>query len=155
MTKDEALAFDLALNALLWANVEINEWRDDAHGYTPEDQPQIMEAITAIKQALAAPLTHKTARWTDEEYREISDQVISTLVEYGAELRTADCQMQILREELAESRRGVDALVALARADEREKAKHNEEVLMNALWKACGDDGQMVEETIESQGELK
>jgi hypothetical protein len=41
------------------------------------------------------------------------------------------------------------------RADEREKAKHNEEVLMNALWKACGDDGQMVVETIESQGELK
>jgi hypothetical protein len=44
---------------------------------------------------------------------------------------------------------------ALVRADEREKAKHNEEVLMNALWKACGDDGQLVEETIESQGELK
>jgi hypothetical protein len=74
-------------------------------------------AITAIEQALAALPTHKTARWTDEEYREISDQVISTLVEYGAELRTADCQMQILREELAESRREIDALVALARAD--------------------------------------
>jgi hypothetical protein len=42
-----------------------------------------------------------------------------------------------------------------ALADEREKAKHNEEVLMNALWKACGDDGQLVEATIESQGELK
>jgi hypothetical protein len=38
---------------------------------------------------------------------------------------------------------------------EREKAKHNEEVLMNALWKACGDDEQLVEATIESQGELK
>ncbi len=38
---------------------------------------------------------------------------------------------------------------------EREKAKHNEEVLMNALWKACGDDAQVVEATIESQGELK
>jgi hypothetical protein len=44
---------------------------------------------------------------------------------------------------------------ALVRADEREKAKHNEEVLMNALWKACGDDAQVVEATIESQGELK
>jgi hypothetical protein len=49
----------------------------------------------------------------------------------------------------------LDRLVALVRADEREKAKHNEEILMNALWKACGDDGQLVEETIESQGELK
>jgi hypothetical protein len=47
------------------------------------------------------------------------------------------------------------AFEALVRADEREKAKHNEEVLMNALWKACGDDGQLVEATIESQGELK
>jgi hypothetical protein len=54
MTKDEAL--DKALNALLWANIEINDWRDDAHGYKPEDQPQIMEAITSIKQALAAPV---------------------------------------------------------------------------------------------------
>jgi hypothetical protein len=54
MTKDEAL--DKALNALLWANIEINDWRDDAHGYKPEDQPQIMEAITAIRQARAAPV---------------------------------------------------------------------------------------------------
>jgi hypothetical protein len=54
MTKDEAL--DRALNALLWANIEINDWRDDAHGYKPEDQPQIMEAITAIKQARSAPV---------------------------------------------------------------------------------------------------
>jgi len=49
----------------------------------------------------------------------------------------------------------IKAFEALVRADEREKAKHNEEVLMNALWKACGDDGQLVVETIESQGELK
>jgi hypothetical protein len=46
-------------------------------------------------------------------------------------------------------------LVAVSAAAEREKAKHNEEVLMNALWKACGDDAQVVEATIESQGELK
>jgi hypothetical protein len=38
---------------------------------------------------------------------------------------------------------------------ERERSKHNEEVLMNALWKACGDDEQRVKATIESQGELK
>jgi hypothetical protein len=38
---------------------------------------------------------------------------------------------------------------------EREKFKHNEEVLMNALWKACGDDEEVVDATIESQGELK
>ena len=49
----------------------------------------------------------------------------------------------------------IKAFEAHVRADEREKAKHNEEVLMNALWKACGDDAQVVEATIESQGELK
>jgi hypothetical protein len=73
----------------------------------------------------------------------------------GDELEATNRQVEILNDALAESRRGIDAMIALARADEREKAKHNEEVLMNALWKACGDDGQMVVETIESQGELK
>jgi hypothetical protein len=62
MTKDEALAFDLALNALLWANNEINDWRHDAHGYKPEDHPQITKAITAIKQALAAPVQEPVAK---------------------------------------------------------------------------------------------
>ena len=53
MTKDEALK--LALEALLWANKEINGWRDDAYGYEPEDQPEIMSAITALEEALAQP----------------------------------------------------------------------------------------------------
>ena len=70
MTKDEAL--DKALNALLWANIEINDWRDDAQGYTPEDQPQIMDAITAIKQARSAPVQEPvfkpcSCRWKGEE----------------------------------------------------------------------------------------
>jgi hypothetical protein len=38
---------------------------------------------------------------------------------------------------------------------EIKRLEHNIEVLMNALWKACGDDAQVVEATIESQGELK
>jgi NMD protein affecting ribosome stability and mRNA decay len=51
MTKDEALR--LALEALEWANKEINKWMDDAYGYDPEEHPEIMQAITAIKEALA------------------------------------------------------------------------------------------------------
>ena len=47
------------------------------------------------------------------------------------------------------------AFEALVRADERARLEHNNEVLMNALWKACGDDEQVVNATIESQGELK
>jgi hypothetical protein len=33
--------------------------------------------------------------------------------------------------------------------------QHNNEVLTNALWKACGDDEQVVADTIESQGTLR
>lgn len=33
--------------------------------------------------------------------------------------------------------------------------EHNIEVLTNALWKACGDDRQVVDDTIESQGALR
>jgi hypothetical protein len=50
MTKDKAL--ELALEALEWANKEINAWMDDAQGLEPEDHPEIMLAINAIKDAL-------------------------------------------------------------------------------------------------------
>ena len=35
------------------------------------------------------------------------------------------------------------------------RLQHNNEVLSNALWKACGDDGKVVSDTIESQGDLR
>jgi hypothetical protein len=38
---------------------------------------------------------------------------------------------------------------------EIKRLEHNIEVLMDALFKSCGDDAQVVEATIESQGELK
>ena len=71
--------------------------------------------------------------------------------------------------------KAIKAFEALVRADEREaaQAEHeadkviieyheatikrleaNQEVLMNALWKACGDDEEVVNATIESQGSL-
>ena len=40
-------------------------------------------------------------------------------------------------------------------AAELSRLHHNNEVLMNALMKACGDDEQVVKDYIESQGELK
>lgn len=40
-------------------------------------------------------------------------------------------------------------------AEELRRLHHNNEVLMNALWKACGDDEQVVNDTIDSQGEFK
>jgi hypothetical protein len=52
MTKDKALL--IASEALEWANKEINNWIDDAYGLEPEEHPEIMQAITAIKAALEA-----------------------------------------------------------------------------------------------------
>ena len=40
-------------------------------------------------------------------------------------------------------------------ADELRRLHHNSLVLTDALWKACGDDEEVVNATIESQGELK
>jgi hypothetical protein len=36
-----------------------------------------------------------------------------------------------------------------------ERLEHNNRVLTNAVWKACGDDEQVVNDTIESQGTLR
>ena len=83
MTKDEALK--LALEALEMCEVP----------WTGTLDHNLTEAITAIKQALAAP-------------------------DLQAELDATNRQVEILSDALAESRREVDALVALARADERE-----------------------------------
>ena len=39
--------------------------------------------------------------------------------------------------------------------DELRRLHHNNQVLKNALWKACGDDEEAVNATIASEGELK
>ena len=38
---------------------------------------------------------------------------------------------------------------------ERSRLKRNEGVMMDALYKACGDDEEMVRQTIDSQGVLR
>ena len=40
-------------------------------------------------------------------------------------------------------------------AAELRRLQHNNQVLTDALWKACGDDEEAVNSTIASQGELK
>jgi hypothetical protein len=42
----------------------------------------------------------------------------------------------------------------LVAAKEREIYDHDTRVLMDALWKSCGDDEEVVRETIDSQGTL-
>jgi len=77
-------------------------------------------------------------------------------------------QMLIQRDEAIDALRNMlsqeHALYELARLGQElqpeplaqlRRLHHNNVVLKNALWKACGDDGEVVNATIESQGELK
>ena len=48
-----------------------------------------------------------------------------------------------------------DHLTSKVAADELRRLHHNNQVLTDALWKACGDDEGVVNDTIASQGELK
>lgn len=56
----------------------------------------------------------------------------------------------------AASENAIKAAAELRRLhDKCERLAHNYDVLENALWKACGDDKEIVDAYIESQGELK
>lgn len=53
---------------------------------------------------------------------------------------------------LAEQLEAVGLFAAVA--EELRRQDHNAQVLTNALWKACGDNEDVVNATIESQGQL-
>jgi hypothetical protein len=53
----------------------------------------------------------------------VSQPVREALLHMEAELDATNRQVEILSDALAESRREIDAMVALARADERERIK--------------------------------
>lgn len=71
MTTQQLAAMKLALEALKWANKEINEWREDAYGYDAKDQPTIMSAVNAINEALAQPEQEPVAWMSSGEARMI------------------------------------------------------------------------------------
>ena len=48
-----------------------------------------------------------------------------------------------------------ESIMLCRAAAELRRLDHNNRVLTDALWKACGDDEATVNATIESQGELK
>ena len=50
---------------------------------------------------------------------------------------------------------GADHPAVRAISAELRRLHHNNQVLKNALWKACGDDEEAVNDTIASEGELK
>jgi hypothetical protein len=100
MTKDEALALDLALEAL----ERLDGWLALRYGsgLTPQEQ----QVITAIKQARSAPVQEPVALVID-----------GVLVKYSIPKKYTG---SLYTTPPAAQRPDVDALVALARADERE-----------------------------------
>jgi hypothetical protein len=79
-------AMKLALEALEWANKEINEWRDDAYGYDAEDQPIIMAAVTALRLEIDAQnMASKQAQQEPriDIYRSFEQWKIGNVLEHG------------------------------------------------------------------------
>jgi hypothetical protein len=64
----------------------------------------------------------------------VSQPVREALLQMEAELNATNRQVEILSDALAESRREVDALVALARADEREACARVCDDIGEDLW---------------------
>jgi hypothetical protein len=99
---------------------------------TPMAEEYWNKAITAIKQALAAPVQEPLQPvWNNlPSNKDVEDAMrikrLNQLTtppaapDLQAELDATNRQVEILSDALAESRREIDALVALARADERE-----------------------------------
>jgi uncharacterized membrane protein YccC len=58
---------------------------------------------------------------------------------------------------LRQTRDGIRTAIKQAEKELNELARlqHNNAVLMDALWKSCGDDEETVNATIESKGKLK
>jgi hypothetical protein len=69
----------------------------------------------------------------------VSPLVREALLQMEAELDAANRQVEILSDALAESRRNIDALVALARADEREAFNKERQQYADWLDEAAAD----------------
>ena len=143
MNKDEAL--DLALEALEMADELEEGYGVDFKKYGLKVDKDIRakyeKALAAIKQALAAPVQEPVGEVVVESmgvrgsdamrvrmhfYKEIppvGSKIYTTppaAPDLKAELDATNRQVEILSDALAESRREIDALVAIVRADERE-----------------------------------
>jgi hypothetical protein len=153
----------LALEALEMAQELEEGYGIDFKKYGLEFDKDIRDkyatAITAIKQALAAPVkdnsnyrldppgldpaggTQVSKVWWD------GDKLIAKPIPFvefykaapdlQAELEATNRQVEILSDALAESRREIDAMIALARADERGKWMERAHIMILGEREAC------------------
>jgi hypothetical protein len=84
-------------------------------------------------------LAQQEPDWKAEYLKSVESGCITLdeLREANAELDATNRQVEILSDALAESRREIDALVALARADEREKWRERAAILIRGEREAC------------------
>jgi hypothetical protein len=78
------------------------------------------------------------------------DEIIDTAIQAWADAGEG----WVVKEWFADRAKAFEAFAKLVAAKEREVHEHDMGVLMDALWKACGDDEEVVNATIESQGTL-
>jgi hypothetical protein len=98
------------------------------------------------------PEVLRLAEWLSTDY---SDDVRVTAA--AAELRRLHAEVERLRDGLlAWQTASMDIGQQLKKAEaEVERLCHNNRVLTDAVWKACGDEESAVHDTIASQGDLK
>ena len=97
---------------------------------------------------------------TQPEALRLADELCAPMPDYPAPTSLEEAAAAELRRLLSESLR----IEGVAYQQHTEiyglrlkvmNLEHNIEVFTNALWKACGDDEQVVNDTIESQGTLR
>jgi hypothetical protein len=137
--KDEIQKVTLGTNEALRVTAEGEFiWHPEADAMIEEgdftSSPAMRHILRALRKALAAPV-QKGAIGAAYQKSPWDEKGISmpppAALDLQAELDATNRQVEILSDALAESRRAVNALVALARADERE-----------ACAKVCDDIGE-------------
>jgi hypothetical protein len=103
--------------------------RDLGLDYEPADGTQVSKVWWDGEKLMAKPIPlediYQPVDWKAEYLKSVESGCITLdeLREARAELDATNRQVEILSDALAESQREVDAMVALARADERERIK--------------------------------
>ena len=120
-------------------------------------QPDLEDAtIAALRAALAEThISNSTVPETSDTLPPLPPPTPMSQIARRHDLEYTADQMREYAAAAVAAERERCAIAAGAAADEIERLRHNNRVLTDALWKACGDDEETVNATIESQGELR
>jgi hypothetical protein len=120
-----------------WYQADHDSYRENKK--SDETLVKFRQLVDETCEALAEQPAQQEPDWKAEYLKSVESGCITLdeLREANAELDATNRQVEILNDALAESRREIDALVALARADEREKWMERTAILIRGEREAC------------------